>query len=235
MHPNDKNPRRFPRIAFGQYHPYGIAAAGFVVALIVLLFVAPVGVDTYKQLRGSLFTGLFAVSGFLLSAKSLVILNLKKEIYAEEWYLDRIHDRDWSETTLDRKEDGALRRECGATANVYRPLSQVGSLLTVNIILALVASFAQITFGLAETCWVVAVCLAMAVSTSLLLGCSVYLMWVNFETMYAEWEEIAQAKLDKKWAAAIKDFRESKVHPEAGSLKKLKTVEGDEELLPPPK
>ena len=199
---------------------------------LVLVFLTPVGLDAYKQLRGSLFTGLFAVSGFLLSAKSIVILNMKKEIYGEDWYLNRIHDRDWSRTTHDRKEGGNPRKECGATSNVYRPLAQVGALLTVNIILALVASFAQITLGLAELFWAVAVCLALAVSTSLLLGCSVYLMWVNFEKMYAEWEEIAQEKLDKKWEAAVKDFHESKVHPKPSSLKKIKTAEAGDEFPP---
>lgn len=119
----EKKPRRFPRIAFGRRHPYAIAAVGFVVALVALLFVAPVGLDTYKQLRGSLFTGLFAVSGFLLSAKSLVILNLKKEIYGEEWYLTRIHERDWSDTAHDHKRDKTPRKDCGATMNVYRPLA----------------------------------------------------------------------------------------------------------------
>ncbi|WP_171475707.1 hypothetical protein [Frigoriglobus tundricola] len=210
-----------------------IACVGFVLVLVVLLWLLPVPVDTYKQLRGSLFTGIFAVSGFLLSAKSLVILNMKKEIYGEEWYLNRIHDRDWSSTEHGRKSERAKREACGITSAVYRPLAQVGALLTVNIIMALIAAFAQITLGLAETEVAVAVCLAFAFSTALLLGCSVYLMWLNFETMYAEWEAIAQAKLEKKWNASLDEFHEAAVHPTPGSPAKVKTVEAEEELPPP--
>lgn len=232
MYRADTKPYRFPRIAFGQRHPYAIALGGFFLALLILLFLTPVNVDTYKQLRGSLFTGLFAVSGFLLSAKSLVILNLRKEIYADDWYLNRIHDRDWSNTPIDRKRENAPRKNCGATMNVYRPLAQVGALLTINIIVALIASFAQITLGLAETPWAVAVCLSFAVSTALMLGCSVYLMWLNFERLYAEWEEIAQEKLEKKWRDSVDNFLQSEVRPETTSLKKIKTVDADEDLPP---
>ncbi|MBA4067940.1 MAG: hypothetical protein C0501_30405 [Isosphaera sp.] len=228
---SEKTGARF-RIVLRRHHPHIFAAVGFVVALVVLLVFAPVGLDTYRQLRGSLFTGLFAVSGFLLSAKSLVILNLKKEVYGEDWYLTRVHERDWSGTAQEHKRDKTPRKDCGATTDVYRPLAQVGALLTVNIILALLASFAQITLGLAETSWAVAVCLASAVAAAVMLGCSVYLMWLSFEKLYADWEAIAQAKLEKKWSDAVEDFGKSEPRPAPGSLKKVKTVEADEPIPP---
>jgi hypothetical protein len=234
MNRTNQTRRQVPHLLFGRRGPYFIAAAAFAVALVVLLFVAPVGLDTYKQLRGSLFTGLFAVSGFLLSAKSLVILNMKKEVYGEKWYWARIHERDWSVATNEHKQNKTPRGGCGATMDVYRPLAQIGSLLTANIILALVASFAQITLGLTETCWAAAVCLAFALTTAIMLGCSVYLMWLNFERLYAEWEELAQDELEKKWGTSVEDFHKSEVRPIPSPLEQINTTEADEDLPPQP-
>jgi len=198
--------------------PYVIAGVGFLVGVITFTFVFPAGVETYKALRGSLFTGFFTVAGFLLSAKTLVILNMKKEIYEKENYLLRIHATDWAHTPREKKVNKSPRDECGVTADVYRPLSEVGTLLSVNIVLALIASFSQITLGLAETCTAIVVCLSVALSTAFLLACSVFLMWLNFRSLYADWERQAQEQLSKQWDKSLTEFHANTVTPNPATL-----------------
>src|SRR5262245_12996120 len=213
-----------PRPAFKPSHPYLIALIGFAVALGLFGYVFPASPETYKPLRGSLFTGFFTVSGFLLSAKALVILNMKKEVYEKEEYLRKIHQIKWSNHAREKKVGRMSRLECGDIPNVYAPLAQVGTLLSVNIVLALVASFSQITLGLAESIWSTAICLSLAMATALLLACSVYIMWRNFRALYADWEVQAQAKLDGMWEQSMTEFHKSAVQPSAEPLPEIQPV-----------
>ena len=205
------------------HHPYLIAALAFLSALVVFLEVSPVCADVYKILRGSVFTGFFAVAGFLLSAKTLVILNMKKEIYEKDEYLSALHEVDWAHTPREKKVGRCPRGECDAVSEVYRPLSQVGTLLSVNIVLALITSFAQITLGLADSKGAIAICLSLALSTACLLACSVFLMWLNFRVLYADWERQAQKKLDAKWDTALADFHAKGVQAQPAPLEEIPT------------
>lgn len=199
------------------HHPYVIVGLGLLVALPLFACALPVSVETYKALRGSLFTGFFTAASFLLSAKTLVILNMKKEVYAQEAYLKRIHEGEWSSTTADKKARKSPRKDCVAT-NVYHHLSQVGTLLSINIILALITSFFQITLGLIECKATVVICLSLALATAPLLVCSVYVMWRNFQSLYADWENEAQTKLEGEWERAMNDHHANRVNAQPSTL-----------------
>ncbi len=208
--------RKWPKLK--AHHPYVVAVVSFAFAVLFLYYTFSVTIETYKQIRGSLFTGFFTVAGFLLSAKTLVILNMKREVYEKSHYLQIIHEEHWSRIEHGKKQGNALRAECGPSPSVYRPLSQIGTLLTINIILSLLTSFAQITLGLTDSCFAVAFCLSLALSTGFLLACSVCLMWQNFHALYKVWEDQAQQELEKHWATAMSKFKESAPVPVPGVL-----------------
>lgn len=200
------------------HHPYWIAGTGLLVGLLLFTSVVTVDWDTYKQIRGSLFTGFFTVAGFLLSAKTLVILNMKKEVYEKEHYLKKLHQDHWAGVENDTKRARAARGSCPPLPTVYRPLSQIGTLLSANIVLSLLTSFAQITLGLAEKRWTVVLCMATAISTACLLACSVFLMWQNFRALYKVWEGQAQDELEKQWQASMDAYHSSLPTPVEGEL-----------------
>jgi hypothetical protein len=216
-------------LSFKPHHPYVIAFVGFILASVLFTYIIQVNIETYKALRGSLFTGFFTVAGFLLSAKTLVILNMKKEIYEKDPYLTKIHTNDWSNTPQAKKLSKLSRSECGGS-EVYRPLSQIGTLLSINIILALITSFSQITFGLVECGTCIILCLSLALATALLLACSVLLMWLNFQALYWDWERLAQIELEKKWNSSIEEFHTRIIEPEAGPLPEIPSVPPGEKL-----
>ena len=204
-------------------HPYVIACIGFGFAIVLFVFIIPIDIETYKAIRGSLFTGFFTVAGFLLSAKTLVILNMKKEVYEKDYYLAQIHMADWTRTEHTKKMNKSPRSECFGS-QVYQPLAQIGTLLSVNILLALVTAFSQITLGLLECKACIVLCLSFSLATAILLACSVWLMWLNFQSLYEDWERLAQIKLEEKWSKSIEDFHAGIVKPAEGELPIVPTV-----------
>ena len=102
---------------------------------------------TYEALRGSLFTGFFTVSGFLLSMKSFVIQQLKKDVYDQEAYLLLLAKR----RTQMRRAD-----------THYGSLQDLSSLFIYAIVTCLASSLVQITIGLVHRRWAIGVCFAAA-------------------------------------------------------------------------
>lgn len=201
-----------------------IPASVFVVVLVLLLGTEWVGAETYGQLRSGLFTGFFTVAGFLLTAKNLIIINMRKEVYDNNDYLDIIHQEHWEHTEYTKKEQRLPRGEAVGAANHHLPLIQMGDLLTVNIALALVTSFAQLSLGLMPYNWAAAVCLSLAASAGLLLLISVYFLWQNMQYLYTSWEKVATKKLDERWEKALNEYEKSKVKSQPGDLPILKST-----------
>jgi hypothetical protein len=100
----------------------------------------------------------------------------------------------------------------------------------VNIILALVASFTQITLGLVEAEEVAVICFSLALATAFLLGCSVLIMWQNFRALYRYWESQAQEQLDKKWKQSLDEHHGNTVEPQPGDLPEMPTVRPGKKL-----
>lgn len=164
-----------------------IYAVPIVVAVVVGVGVWWLTPDTFTtfyedKMRASLFTGFFTLSGFLLSAKTFIILNLKKEMFSTKTYLKRV------------KEQRALAE--GGTIKVYRPLRNIGHVLLVNVALCLLASILQFTLGLVGSKASVAVCLAVASAAGAMLVFSLVVISRRLHDMYEHFEEDALAEMD---------------------------------------
>ena len=104
-------------------------------------------IESYvKAMRASMFTGFLTLSGFLLSATTFVIIQMKKEVYEQPYYLERC-----------RKQ-----RKFGKCQPVYAPLRRLSRVLICAIALSLMASLIQVTVGLYETFFAVIICYCAA-------------------------------------------------------------------------
>lgn len=135
------------------------------------------------KMRASLFTGFFTLSGFLLSAMTFIILNLKKEVYSTKTYLKRV------------SEQSSLAD--GQQIEVYRPLRDVGKVLLLNVALCLASSIAQFSLGLIGSRFFVAVCLALAAAAAGMLVLSLVIISLNLHDMYDHFEHEARAEMEK--------------------------------------
>lgn len=169
----------FGRMMFGL--PALLAAGVFVY---INWFVAPCFVGYYEdKMRASLFTGFFTLSGFLLSAKTFIVLNLKKEMFATKTYLKNL------KTQARLEEDGQLP--------VYGPLRNIGRALLVNVALCLAASILQFSVGLVGSITAVAVCLAVAAAAAGMLVFSLVVIAKNLHDMYDHFELEARDEIKK--------------------------------------
>lgn len=107
------------------------------------------------KLRGSLFAGFLTLGGFLLSLKTFIVVNMKKEVFESP-----VYKKEWEEQ---KKLD---------TSNVmdkrYTPLRYLSGVLYAAILSCLSTAVLQLTVGLVNSFLAALVCL-WAVSVSLLL------------------------------------------------------------------
>src|ERR1051326_8439256 len=99
------------------------------VALVVLF--ATFGVLTYfnpgenglfslydRKFQTPLFTGFLTIGGFLLTLKTFVLVQLKKELYENDYYKQRLNDKRVNEPNL----------------SLYGPLNRLGYLLVLCVL-----------------------------------------------------------------------------------------------------
>jgi hypothetical protein len=158
------------------------------IGLIVLFSVFYFADDTFpkfyeEKMRASLFTGFFTLSGFLLTAKTFIILNMKKEMFSTKMYLKHVETQS--------------RLLPGKKMEVYRPLRDIGHVLLINVSLCLAASISQFTFGLCPSMTTVAICLALAAGAAGMLVFSLTIIARNLRGMYDHFEEEAQEEIKK--------------------------------------
>lgn len=107
---------------------------------------------TYYQtnLRASFFTGFLTLSGFLMSLKTFIIVNMKKEVYDGDEY-----EKVWK----------ASNRLSQVDSPRYEPLAQLANVLYGAIVSCATTAILQLTLGLWESLVAALVCvLAVAVS-----------------------------------------------------------------------
>jgi len=124
-----------------------------------------------KNLRGSLFTGFLALGGFLMSAKTFIIVNMKKEVYDSARY----------------KQDWLDGRELNGPENyppLFRPLRRLSNILFYTISFSFLASVAQLTIGLFESVPTVVICSFLVILAICFLMLSLYLIKKNLATMF---------------------------------------------------
>jgi hypothetical protein len=124
-----------------------------------------------KNLRGSLFTGFLTLGGFLLSLKTFIVVNMKKEVFDTDDY-----KLEWEEQKkLDTSNKMGPR---------FEPLRYLSLILFLAIVSCVTTAVLQLTLGLAETLWAAIVCLWAAVVSVILLLRSLWLIRVNLNRMF---------------------------------------------------
>lgn len=103
-----------------------------------------------SQLRGNLFVGFLSVGGFLMALKTFIVIKLKENVYDNEFYGKRFEKM--------KKLQPSLK--------LYNPLENISNLLFWATLSAIVAAFAQFTFGVFEN----DIMVFIAIFTSILSG-----------------------------------------------------------------
>lgn len=123
------------------------------------------------KLRGSLFAGFLTLGGFLLSLKTFIVVNMKKEVFENP-----VYKKEWDDQKkLDTKNELGKR---------YTPLRYLSGVLYAAILACLLTAVLQLTVGLANNFVAALLCL-WAVSVSLLLlAWALWLIRANLLRMF---------------------------------------------------
>lgn len=123
------------------------------------------------KLRGSLFAGFLTLGGFLLSLKTFIVVNMKKEVFESP-----IYKKEWDEQKKLDTDNKMGKR--------YTPLRYLSGVLYAAILSCLSTAVLQLTVGLVDSFLAVLVCL-WAVSVSLLLlAWALWLIRANLVRMF---------------------------------------------------
>lgn len=148
----------------------GVSAGFFAAAVALYLLGECVQQDfssVYRQsMRGSMFAAFVTMCSFLMSAKSFIVFNLKKELFDRQEYRDR-HD---------------LSDDRGLT--VYGPLRNLSAWLIANIYVSLVTAVSQFTVGFVNHWLAPLFCVTAAVCTLTILARSLYAIQANLKIMF---------------------------------------------------
>lgn len=164
-----------------------LAATGYAVTL--LTYCDPIGskraycdrLDDFwsffnSNIRASLFAGFLSLGGFLLSLKTFIIINMKKDVFDTEKYKNT-----WEEQSkLDRR---------GMLGKRYDPLRELSNVLFAAIVTAIGTAVFQISVGLRESFWTSFICLWAATFATMLLLTCLWLIKRNLNTMFAHLED----------------------------------------------
>lgn len=124
-----------------------------------------------EKLRGSLFAGFLTLGGFLLSLKTFIVVNMKKEVFENPVYKAEWEDQ----KKLDTKNEMGKR---------YTPLRYLSGVLYAAIVACLSTAVMQLTVGLVNNFVAALLCL-WAVSVSLLLlAWALWLIRANLLRMF---------------------------------------------------
>lgn len=136
-----------------------------------------------KNLRGSLFTGFLALGGFLMSAKTFIIVNMKKEVYDSDSY-----EENWL--------DGLKLNGAEYYSSLYYPLRRLSNIIFYTISSSFIASISQLTVGLFEAVPAVMFCLFTVVVAVCFLMLSLYLIKKNLATMFDHLDKSSIEKME---------------------------------------
>ncbi|MNB54593.1 hypothetical protein D3C87_826680 [compost metagenome] len=123
------------------------------------------------SLRGSLFAGFLTLGGFLMSLKTFIIVNMKKEVYDSKPYQEM-----WREQ---KKLDTGNR-----IVTIYSPLRDLSSVLYITILLCVLTAVSQLTVGLFGNLWTSIFCVWVAANAIVFLIWCLTLIRENLKTMF---------------------------------------------------
>ncbi len=124
-----------------------------------------------KNLRGSLFAGFLTLGGFLLSLKTFIVVNMKKEVFENSSYKENWH----SQKLIDSE---------GKLGGLYDPLRFLSTMLFISIVCCIATAVMQLTLGLSEHTWSAILCLFSGLLSSLLLVRSLHLIRLKLNKMF---------------------------------------------------
>ena len=140
------------------WHPYCAAITGF-------------GDFYATNLRASFFAGFLTLGGFLLSLKTFIVVNMKKEVFDAPTY-----DALW--------RNAKKLAKGGRLESKYAPLRDLTFILFAAILSCVATAVLQVTVGLFATWWAAMICLwAAAISISMLVW-SLILIRANLNAMF---------------------------------------------------
>ncbi|WP_339473985.1 hypothetical protein [Pseudomonas sp. RL_5y_Pfl2_69] len=129
-----------------------------------------------SNLRGSFFTGFLALGGFLMSAKTFIIVNMKKEVYDSKKY---------EETWL----SGLKLNGASKYWTLFYPLRRLSNIIFYTIAFCFIASIAQLTVGLFKAIPAILICFFLVVVAICFLMLSLFLIKKNLTTMFDHLDE----------------------------------------------
>lgn len=128
------------------------------------------------NIRASLFAGFLSLGGFLLSLKTFIIVNMKKDVFDTQKY----------------KEIWNQQKKLGESRKVGRrldPLEELSNVLFAAIVSCITTAVLQITVGLIDSFLTAILCLwSAAFSTMLLLTC-LLLIKSNLKSLFDHQDE----------------------------------------------
>lgn len=132
------------------------------------------------HLRGSLFAGFLTLGGFLLSLKTFIIMNMKKEVYESEAYRKR-----WERMSK-------MSSKKSKVESLYSPLRDLSTALFAAILFCVITAVSQLTIGLFSNIWTSIFCIWTAiVAVTLLLWC-MFIIRANLNSMFEEFDRAAR-------------------------------------------
>lgn len=125
------------------------------------------GIDVYAfyktNIRSYFFMAFITMGGFLLSLKTFIVINIKKELYDCDQY------KKWFTES----------KELNPDLKLYGPLIRLGNFLIYCVIFSILTSVSQLTIGLIPSAYASMFCIALACGT---------IVWV-----FRAWWEIKQS------------------------------------------
>lgn len=121
-----------------------------------------------QNIRASLFAGFLSLGGFLLSLKTFIIINMKRDVFESAKY----------------QEAWELQKGIGSIGRKFDPLRELSAVLFAAILTAIVTAVLQITIGLFQTLASSVLCLWAATFSTTLLVKSLFLIRSNLRCMF---------------------------------------------------
>lgn len=134
-----------------------------------------------SQLRGNLFAGFLSVGGFLMALKTFIVIKLKENVYDNEFYNKRFEK---------------LRR-LQPSLKLYSPLENISNLLFWATLSAIVAAFAQFTFGLFENDIMVFIAIFTSILSGLILIFTLFAIKASLNHYFQFLNEAVDASREK--------------------------------------
>ena len=123
-----------------------------------------------EELRSDFFNGFLSLAGFMLAAKTFIVIHMKQEVYDKPEYARRFDHKKWE------VGENRLKR--------YGPLERMSNALFWIVVSAVMAAVCQITIGLMPWNFAGVVCLIVVAFAVWKLVVGLILMKSNLDSWF---------------------------------------------------